>query len=250
MILQNLSNIETIDYLIICCYSAVIAAFMISGIILVIRLKDKQKQIRNYLLGIALFFILYGIARIIMFLFELTFDPFVWRIDVNEFDKIFAEHPEIDARHEIVWRASTGIGTLGVVILMYQLELRILEKRTKFIFTILQIVSVIPALILGVEGKDEITVVRIILYAGNVLLLFIPLFYLYYAFKTTGETRKRAIGATMGIFILFFGVLFNSSIGKTLFNTTFGIQGLYITYYLFAICVVIGIVIYMKSIKY
>lgn len=250
MINQNLTSITIIDILIVLCHLTVILSFLLSGIYLFFKLKNKPKAQRDYLLGVSLFFILYGTARMIMFLFELTFEPFVWQIPVDKFNQIFRNNPELEIQHDIMWRLTTGIGGLGLVIIIYQLEKTILEMKTKYLFTIITIITIIPSLLLGVSGKDEITWVRIVLYTGNFIAVAIPLFYFYYAFKTQGETRKRALGAALGVFILFIGIVFNSSVGKTVLNTSYGLPGLYLSYYLYALFVTIGIVIYMRSIKY
>ena len=238
--------IETIDVIIIISYSIICVIFLLTGIGFLLKAKDKPVQVRNYLLGIGLFFFLYGISRVLVFLFELTFEiDFIWNLSAADFERIFAERPDLELRHDIVWRLSTAIGTTGLVFLMYQLEVIIMKKKTKFLFTILTVVTVIPALILGVAGKDEVSIVRIILYAGNLLVIVIPLFYLYLAVKTSGTPRKRAIGAAFGMLLTFLGVVFNSSVGKTLFA-----DQVYITYVLYGICSTLGIIIYWKSIQF
>jgi hypothetical protein len=250
MILQNLANIGMVDIIIIICHSAVVAAYLLSGIYLFFKLRNKPPEIRNYLLGISLFFILYGASRVTMFFFELLFDPFVWQIDVNEINQLLKDSASLNLIHDIVWRTSTALGVIGISFLMYELELRILNKKTKFFFTILTILTVIPALLFGVAGKDEVTIVRIILYVGNFLVIVIPIFYFHFARITTGDTRKRAIGAGIGITIMFLAVMFNSSAGKTVMFNSLGMPGMYIVYYMYGILAPVGVIIYMKSIQY
>ncbi|MHA1293949.1 MAG: hypothetical protein ACTSQJ_14940 [Promethearchaeota archaeon] len=246
-----MSGILLIDYIIIIIYSSICITLFTAGIILLFKAKDKPEKVKNYLIGIGLFFILYGISKVIVFLYELTFDPgFVWQIKSNEFDIIFEANQELNFRNDIVWRLSTGFGTIGLIILMYELEYYIMEKKTKFIFTLIMIITLIPALLFGIAGKDKITWIRIVLYIGNFLVIVIPLFYLYLAIKTSGETRRRAIGATIGMLLFFAGIVFNSSIGKSLFESAMGIQGIYLTYFLFGSFLIIGLLIYFKSIKY
>ena len=250
MLFQNLSSMEFLDIIIILCHVLVIFAFMVSGVILFIKLRDKRAEIKNYLLGIGLFLFLYGFGHFFMFLYELTFDPFVWRIDINAFTTIYEKNPELLLMYDIAWRLKTAFATTGVIFLFYQLEKMILNKRTKFIFTIIQTATLIPALIFGISTKEDITIIRILIYIGNSLAIVIPFIYLYYAKKTTGDTRKRAIGAMIGMLLLYMGILINGSIGKSFFFALHGMDGLYFTYYMFAIFTIIGIFIYMKSIKY
>ncbi|MHA1273576.1 MAG: hypothetical protein ACTSQS_09085 [Promethearchaeota archaeon] len=246
-----MNNLNQMDFIIIAFYLSVLISHFSAGIFLLLKSRNKGENVKNYLRGIAIFFLLYGLAKSIVFLFELTFPVnFVWNIGEKDFNKIFSENPDLSLRHDIVWRFTATLGVAGVAFLMYQLEKQILEKKTKFIFTIITIITVIPAILFGVKGKDEIDIVRIILYAGNIMLIVIPLIYLYLAGKTSGATRLRALGAMSGILILFLGIVFNSSIGKSLFENLYGISGIHITYILFGICVAIGTIIYLKSIQY
>ncbi len=250
MFFQNLASMELLDIIIIFCHISVIFTFMVSGIILFIKLKRKSPEIKNYLLGIGLFLFLYGFGHFFMFLYELTFDPFVWRVNINDFNAIYNTHPDLLLIYDITWRLKTAFGISGVIILFYQLEKRILIKKTKYLFTIIQAITLIPALIFGVSTKDDITIIRILIYLGNSMAIVIPFIYLYYAKKTTGDTRKRAIGAMIGMLLLFMGIIINGSIGKSLYFTLHGMDGLYFTYYMFAFLTIVGILIYMKSIKY
>ncbi len=244
-------NISSMDIVVIICYTLVCAALLSVGSYLLYKSRGQAKKVRNYLIGISIFFILYGIARVMVFTFELTFpNDFVWNISASDFEEIFKSNSDIALRHDITWRFTTGIGTAGLAILMFELEDNILERKSKFIITIITIVTVIPSLILGVEGKDEIGFVRFILYVGNFMVVFIPLIYFYLALKTSGPTRKRAIGAMIGILIFFFGIIWNSAIGKSLFEGSMGIAGIHLSYVLFCSFVVVGMIIYMKSIQY
>ncbi len=251
--------IEFLDWVVIFFYSAVCIIFLLIGIIFLLKSRDKQKNIRNYLLGIGIFFLLYGISRAMMFLFEATFpivansltggiiEPnFIWNLNSAEVNLIFETYAEINLYHELIWRVTTALGTGGLIFLLYELEIHILEKRSKFLFTIIETISVLPALIIGLAGtqKDEVAWVRIILYVGNVIMIVVPLIYFWLGAKTSGDTRKRAIGAGISMLIMFFGVVFNSSIGKTLF------PGLFFPYIMYGIFVIIGTIAFMKTIQY
>lgn len=234
-----------IDIVIMISYIVVCISFLSAGVNFLLKARGKHQRIRNYLLGIGIFMLLYGSAKVIVFLFELTFEiDYIWNITATEFEIIFTARPDLELYHEFIWRLTTGIGTAGLVIFIYELEILVMEKKTKFVFTILAIVTVIPALVFGTSGKDALDWVRIVLYIGNILVVFVPLFYFYLAFKTTGDTRKRAIGAAVGMLLTFAGVIFNSSIGKSLTNQ------IVFTYLFFGILVFLGVIVYSKSIRF
>ncbi len=234
-----------IDITIMISYAVVCASFLFAGVNFLLKSRGKAERIRNYLIGIGLFMLLYGVGKVIVFVFELTFETdYIWNITATEFEVLFAARPDLEIYHEFIWRLTTGIGTAGLVIFIYELEILVMEKKTKFVFTILAIVTVIPALVLGTSGKDALDWVRIVLYIGNFLVVFVPIFYLYLAFRTTGDTRKRAIGAAIGMLITFAGVIMNSSIGKSLTSQ------IVVTYLAFGICVLVGVIVYSKSIRF
>ena len=253
-------SIELMDWIVMVSYSIVVITFFSIGIIFIRKSKDKPNMIKKYILGIGIFFILYGISRITMFTFEWSFpivantmssgalDPgFIWNYSSDEIAAIFLTYQNINIYHDIIWRSTTGLGTIGLALLMFRLEQHILQKKAKFIFTIIEILSVIHALIVGVaeSGKDEVTFVRLILYIGNAMMIVMPLIYLYLAFKTSGDTRKNALLATSGILIMFMGIIFNSSIGKSIFAGQVMVQ-----YMLFGVFVLFGSIIYLRAIKY
>ncbi|MHA1150107.1 MAG: hypothetical protein ACTSR8_17880 [Promethearchaeota archaeon] len=245
-----MSNIELIDYVIIVCHLIVISTVIIAGIFFLKKMKDKSKDTKHYLLGISFFFICYGIAQGIMAIFEITFNPFIWRIHIDDFVEIFKNNPDLALRYEITWRLQQAISSIGIILLIYQLERRILEKKTKYIFTSIKAFTTFIAVSFGTGQKDQIGMVTIINYLGSALVIIIPLFYIYLAIKTSGETRQRALVTALGLFILFFGVVFNSSIGKRIFTAVWGMDGLLYTYYLFAACVLIGTLVYIKTLQY
>ena len=186
-----------------------------------------------------------------MFSFEITFPiDFVWNISRSDFNTIFENNPDLVLFHDIIWRLTSLIGNLGLILLMYVLELHILEKKLKFIPTIIVIIGTIPAMIFGAGGqKDEISLVRLVMYVGNVFMILVPFIYFYLATKTSGRTRKRALSAGVGSFIMFVGVVLNSSIGKTIFENIAGITGLHLTYVLYGSFIVVGTLMYLNSVR-
>ena len=162
MIFQGLSSI---DMIIILCWLTVIAALIIAGILLIKKSKDKQDRIRIYLLAAGIFFLCYSINRIIFFIHELIFDPFIWTLPMEKYNEIMLGDSFRFSRYDIIWRISTAFGTYGLLIFLIAFESQILEKKTKFIFSIIQGVTATLSIILGAAG-DVITLGRIILYIG------------------------------------------------------------------------------------
>lgn len=255
MIIQDFHNLTPIDIIIIICWLAVIALLAIAGILYLIKAliktkeKDKSKRIKNYLFGIGTFFLLYSVNRFIFFLHELFFDPFMWSLTVDQYARIMMENKVKFIRYDIIWRISTGIGSYGLLAFLYQFEKQILEKRTHFVFSIIQGVTATFSIIFG-AASDYLTLGRVILYLGLLPVLAIPFLYFYLGMKASGNTRIRAIGAGFGFLIFYIGVACNSSAGKTLFTRLWGLSGLQFSYILYGLFVTLGLIIYIKSIQY
>ncbi len=250
MILRSFNNIELIDYLIIFILIEVIFIFFYLGFLFLKKAKDKQERIKIYLLCIAFFLILYGIDRIIFFLHEFLFENFVWSISPMDFSETLKNDSEKAFIYDIVWRIGTSIGSAGLLIFLLGFESKILEKKTKFIFSIIQCTTLVLSLIFGTTA-DEITIGRLILYFGLLPALAIPICYFYLGGKAKGIARKRAIGAGLGFLIFYLGVAVNSTAGKTIFYFILGgMTGVYLSYIIYCVFVNLGLIIYMKSIQY
>ncbi len=241
-------KIELIDVIIIFCMVIVIIAMFLAGLIFYKESKGKSENYRKYLLGISLFLLLYGINRCIFFLHELFFDPFMWSMPLDEYIYQMESTEWRFIRYDIIWRISTSIGSIGLFIFLYVFELQILEKRTHFILSLIQLFSLASSVILG-AASDKLTVGRIILYFGLLPALAVPFIYIYLGIKASGPTRKRAIGAGIGFLIWYVGISANSSAGKNLGFGYWGLSGLQLMYILYAILNILGLYIYIKSIK-
>jgi len=243
-----------IDIIIILCWLVVIGLMGFAGFHFIKISKDKSKPIRIYLICIGIFFTFYCINRIIFFLHELLFDPFMWSMTLQEYGATMnPDSPLFDLikfnRYDLLWRVSTGIGSAGLLIFLIGFESQILEKRSFFIFSIIQGATLVLSLILGASG-DQLNIGRYILYFGLLPALSVPIIYFILGIKAFGAARKRAIGAGLGFLIFYLGISANSSAGKSIFNFLWGLTGLQLTYIIYGVFVTIGLLIYMKSIKY
>lgn len=231
------TNTDFLDTTHIITLLIVICSFLIIAILFSFKLKDKPRSAKNYIIGIILFMILYAISRtceLSKIIIGLD-DPYDTTLTIRT----------------VLYLMSAIFGTVAVFILLVVLERYILEKKTKFIFSILTISFLILALIFNPSG-GPVNLGKFFLYLSSIPALSIPLIYFYFGYKTTGVTRKRAIEAGIGFLIAFLGIIMDSAIGTSLFSILLGNinYGLLVAYILFAICVPIGLIIYYRAIHY
>lgn len=220
---EIVSNVHAVAYLV------AIITFILMGILFIFKARDKPKNIRYYIIGIILFLFLYAASRL------------------AEFIRAVMDHTFFD---DVAWWLGAIFGTVALLPLLYVLEHYILEKKTKYFFTFLTLALFIGALILNPRGSAT-SIGKILLYAASFPALAVPFMYFSVAIKTTGDTRKRAIGAGLGFLIAFLGIIADTALGNQLFDALLGtfIGGL-TTSILFMIFVPIGMIIYYKSIRY
>ena len=252
MILQATLVFTAFDILIISCWLAVIITFAVSAILFIQKTKDKSKKVKYYLLGIALFCLLYCVNRIVMFTYELTFPNFVWSYNLTELNAVYDAYPELSDKYLLYWRIATAAGSLGLLFLLIGLELFILEGKTKYIFSIFQAVTGTLSIIFGVSEGEAMSIGRALLYIGILPSLAVPFIYFYYAAKSKGLVRRRALGAGFGFFIFYLGIAANSTLGKQVISVLYrvGVNGIFISYIVYGIFVPIGLLIFWKTIKF
>ncbi|MHA1490292.1 MAG: hypothetical protein ACTSRI_11635 [Promethearchaeota archaeon] len=253
MIFQNLSNILPMDIIIIICWLVVIISFVILSIFLIYKSKGKPKRIKYYLLVISIFFILYCVNRLIFFVHELTFEPnFVWSYTIAELNNVYESNPSLSENYSLYWRFATSVGSIGLLFFLIGLESHMLEKKSKFLLSIFQAIISTFSIMCGVSKGDELTIAKILLYIAILPALAVPFIYFYFAAKSKGAVRKRALGAGFGFLIFYIGIAINSSAGKNLFQFFYlvNINGILFSYILYGILVPVGLIIYAKSIKF
>jgi hypothetical protein len=152
-------------------------------------------------------------------------------------------------RYDVIWRVSTAIGSIGLLIFLIGFESQILEKKTFFILSIIQGVTLTLSLILGAAG-DRVDIGKIVLYIGLAPALVVPFIYFGLAVKGFGAARTRALGAGFGFLLFYLGIAVNSSFGKTIFNYIWDLEGMQFSYIIYAVLIAVGILIYMRSIRY
>jgi hypothetical protein len=137
--------------------------------------KELGRSQREYYLGIAIFIIIHTIARIFYFLYDFV------------------------DRREIYWEIAALIGIGSVIFLIYAIE-RNIFKRTKFLITIITIINLLLIIFLPAEFKTYVQTVNTALIG-----IFLPLIYIYVAYKSTGSYRKQCLLIAIGILIFLAG---------------------------------------------
>lgn len=163
--------------------------------------KADIKTSKQYLLGIALFAIMTGVGRLVLYIHD-YFAP--------------------DTLDQVLWRLGSLIILIGLVCLIFIIETYV-NKKTKYLLTLL---GIICALLLIFMPK---TIATISIYAAMITLMLIPfLIYLNIFKKTTGIVKKMAFYIIVGFLLIFIGqfggaMLFEMSVFSRAFSQIFGI---------------------------
>lgn len=155
----------------------VIGAFLI-GLYALLASKNPEKRLgSNYLIGIAIFMIFFGVGRLIYMIHD-YFAP-----------------DELDL---LLWKIATAIVFSGLIFFIYTIETFVYPK-TKRVFSILGVIILVIVIV------AELQIARYFIYVGNLLLIIVPfLIYLIIIKNSTGVVRKRAIIIIVGMLI--FGI--------------------------------------------
>jgi len=207
-----------------------IITFAVMGTLFLLKIRGKTGKIRNYLIGIVLFLFLYAVSRISEFSRTLVSGDTVFR--------------------DVTWYLGAIFGAMALIPLLFVLEHIILEKKSKYIFTILSVAFFLLAIILDPSGSAT-SPGKIFLYLASAPALSVPFMYFYVGYKTSGDTRKRSIWAGIGFLVAFFGIIIDTALGNMIFDALLGdeIGGL-ATSILYMITLPLGMIIYYSSIKY
>ena len=239
----------TVDLLIISTFLITFSCCVIIGCLFFFKAKSRTPSDRNYLLAIGLFILLFGISRFIKFYFEITIQPtFMWNMTLDEFTSLLDANPGIELYYDVIWRLYISVRSVGVILLLFELEKLILEKKTKYVFTIIKIITLIPVLIYGYNINETI-IFRIIMLVGDFLFLVLPAIYVYFSYKTTWKTRRNAFTAGISLFLIFVGLACQSTFMIIIAEGLFGLFGVHLTHIFFSVFVTIGVLLYNFSIK-
>lgn len=209
--------------------SIILVIIVLSVFIILFYLKSrgKDRTSQNYLYGIILFLVVYILSR---------------------FGEIF----RIFVSSEFLWYMENLVGIISIMLLIFIVELYVLEKKSKFILTLIQLIFLILAIIFRYFDVPfmGLTLGTWALYGSSAPALFIPAVYFFFAGKTSGETRKKALWAGIGFILFFLGIVIKTQFGEALFGLVMVDFAAYFTHIIYVICVSVGMTIYYISIKF
>ena len=150
---------------------------VIAGVLLVRKALTKEitRSQREYYLGMAIFILVHLIARGFYYFYDF-----------------------ID-QQELYWETAALVGIGSVIFLLYAIE-RNVFTRTKFLITIISIINFILLIVLPLEFKPYVQTLN-----TGMIGIFVPLIYLYVAYKSTGSSRKVCLLIAIGILIFLAG---------------------------------------------
>ena len=108
--------------------------------------------------------------------------------------------------HQITWQIGSVAALIGFTIFVHVIEKYLLENRTKLFFTIIGTTFTILTLIFG-------QLIRSVLYFAVGFMGFTPLIlYLYFAYISSGEMRKKSLNCAFSVFLVLFGIVLDSAL--------------------------------------
>lgn len=122
-------RITSIDYIFILCHLSVVGSLFTTALLFLFKSRKKDRSVQLYMYGIILFMLLYGIARLLFFIFELSVSPFPWNLSMNEANSILQNDATLYNLFIIIWYISTILSWFALFIFLFVLERYILEKK-------------------------------------------------------------------------------------------------------------------------
>jgi hypothetical protein len=137
---------------------------------------DIERTQREYWIGIAIFVFIHLIARILYYLYDFIY-----------------------VGGELFWTWGAIFGIAGLTFLLYAIE-RNIFTQSKFILTILAIISVLLLIILPADIGSIIQIIIL-----PIIACPIPLIYFYIAAKSTEKIRRNSLLNGLGVLIFLAG---------------------------------------------
>jgi len=156
--------------------------------------KSDIESRKNVLIGYGMFCLLFGLTRFFFY--------------ISDFFGDF---------HDTIIVLGYGTGILGLISVIFILETYLI--KTKKVLTIITSICFLIMIfaILGLTTRDvALTMIYILSPAA---LIAATIAYIYFIKNSTGASRKKAIGALLGIFLIFFGHFMDSNLWTSLFDT-------------------------------
>jgi len=148
--------------------------------------EDLESRSRVYL-GYGLFTLFFGLTRFLFVFADFTGDL-----------------------HDSIMVVGYLMAILGILVVVYILETYLL--KTKRILTIITSILFVLILIsvMGLTSRDDALMMIYILIPAALIATVIS--FIYFIKNSSGASRKKATGALLGIFLMFFGHLMDSNL--------------------------------------
>lgn len=165
-------------------------------LVAIIFLREYKRHEMNFYLGVAIFYILFVVARSCEII-RCFFNP---------------EGPLSPPYLELGWNfwLKTGytlFSYIGLTIIYFVLE-RYVFTRTKYIFTILVPITTIISIWFTIDVAHYELLLNITIPFYLLILFGIVFMYIYLAVSTSGEVRRNSIMITFGILLFELGLVF------------------------------------------
>lgn len=178
--------------------AVVVELWVIGVLILRCSKMERMESTKRLYLGYGTFMIAFSISRVLNYIANF------YR------DMGFAE---TDASFLIPKRATYFIGLLSLAFLVYGFE-RYFTKKTK------GLVSLIPAIVAVLSLFLPYDIAKLVNYISTPIALLVILFVYAYMIKIgVGYLRKQAVYSLLGLFLLFLGTAFDSTLIRDYFST-------------------------------
>nr|MDO8113342.1 hypothetical protein [Candidatus Sigynarchaeota archaeon] len=168
---------------------------LVMAIYLGVRLRKSKKEenpVAPIFMGsIMLVMILWSISRI----FFAIFDFFLTKFDTNT----YALFPNV-----WFWKFGALFASIGVILVLWIIDRKILGNKFKGIFAIIMLASMILETLWPVSTFADFQAASTVGLVGSLMALFIPILFFYIGIKTPG-LRKTAFLLAVGIIIYTLG---------------------------------------------
>ena len=178
-----------------------------------------ENREKRFLIPVALLFITFAIARSILIYFDFYLTAF---------------NDDLFQTYSLVWKIAMTFQNIGFIFLLFVAEKEIFKDKTMYIITIFSGVF----LILITFIPDIVLYQTLLNISLSITPLIIPISYIYLAWVTTGEPRKKAIYIFVGYFIYMVGMLMLAEIFQDGAVAIFGINKYIVRYILYSISMV------------
>jgi len=165
----------------------------ISFVLFLIASKKEELESRSRVyIGYGLFTLCFGLTRFLFIFADFTGDL-----------------------HDNIMVLGYLMAILGILAVVFILETYLLKtKRILTIITSILFILILVA-VMGVASRDDALMMIYILIPAAIIATVIT--FIYFIINSSGHSRKKAIGALIGILLMFFGHLMDSNLFNAIF---------------------------------